>query len=176
LPGVFLGTLLATFTAALLHEEIVRLTVGIIAILFVASRLGAPWLERHLPKPNAASGVFWGTVGGFTSTIANAGAPAFQIQVLPQKLPMLTFIGTNTIYFAVTNSLKWPSYWVLGQVTRENMIAGAALIPLAIATNFLGVWLVRRVSTVTFYRIAYVLMLAIGVTLVRSALIQMGWL
>ena len=58
LPGVFLGTLLATFTAALLHEEIVRLTVGIIAILFVASRLGAPWLERHLPKPNAASGVF----------------------------------------------------------------------------------------------------------------------
>jgi hypothetical protein len=47
---------------------------------------------------------------------------------------------------------------------------------LAIATNFFGVWLVRRVSTVTFYRIAYVLMLAIGVALVRSAAMELGWL
>jgi uncharacterized membrane protein YfcA len=176
LPGVLFGVLLATLTAAWLHEEVVRLAVGIIAILFVASRIGAPWLERHLPKPNAASGVFWGAVGGFTSTIANAGAPAFQIHMLPQKLPMMTFVGTNTIYFAITNVLKWPSYWTLGQVTWENMTAGAALIPLAIATNFFGVWLLRQVSIVTFYRIAYVLMLAIGVALVRSAAIQMGWL
>ena len=176
LPGVALGVLLATLTAASLREEYVRLAVGIIAILFVASRIGAPWIERHLPKPTAASGVFWGAVGGFASTIANAGAPAFQIHVLPQKLPMLTFVGTNTIYFAVTNSLKWPSYWTLGQITWENMTAGAALIPLAIATNFFGVWLVRRVSTVTFYRIAYALMLAIGIALVRSALVEIGWL
>jgi hypothetical protein len=56
------------------------------------------------------------------------------------------------------------------------MSAGAALIPLAIATNFFGVWLVRRVSTVTFYRIAYVLMLGVGLALVRSAAIDLGWL
>lgn len=176
IPGAGLGILIATFTAAWLHEEYVRLTVGIIAILFVALRLTERWIERHLPRPNRASGVFWGTVAGFTSAIANAGSPPFQIHMLPQKLPMMTFVGTTAIYFAASNSMKWPSYWALGQVTWENMTAGAALIPLAVATNFLGVWLVRRVPTVIFYRIAYVLMLAIGVTLVRSALVQMGWL
>jgi uncharacterized membrane protein YfcA len=176
IPGAALGIVIATLTAAWLHEEYVRLTVGVIAILFVASRWAAPWLERHLPKPNAASGIFWGAVAGFTSAIANAGSPPFQIHMLPQKLPMMTFVGTTAVYFAASNAMKWPSYWALGQITRENMTAGAALIPLAVATNFLGVWLVRRVPTVTFYRIAYVLMLAIGIALVRSAAVEMGWL
>jgi uncharacterized membrane protein YfcA len=175
LPGAALGVLIATFAAAYLHEDVVRLTVGLIVLLFVASRLGARWLERHLPKPNAASGVFWGTVAGFTSAIANAGSPPVQIHLLPQKLPVMTYVGTTSIYFAISNAMKIPSYWSLGQLTAENLTAGVALVPLAIATNFFGVWLLRRVPTETFYRIAYVLMLAIGLALVRSGLKEMGW-
>ena len=53
---------------------------------------------------------------------------------------------------------------------------GAAMIPLAIATNFLGVWMLKRVPHDAFYRIAYVLMLALGVMLVRSAIVDMGWI
>jgi uncharacterized membrane protein YfcA len=176
LPGAALGVLIATFAAAYLREDVVRLTVGLIVILFVASRLTARWLEQHLPQPNTTSGVFWGTVAGFTSAIANAGSPPVQIHLLPQKLPVLTYVGTTSIYFAISNAMKIPSYWTLGQLTVENISTGLLLVPLAVATNFLGVWLLRRVPHDTFYRIAYVLMTAIGLALIRSGLVEMGWL
>jgi uncharacterized membrane protein YfcA len=176
LPGAVIGVIIATLTAAVLHEDVVRLTVGLITILFVVSRLAAPWIERHLPAPGNASGVFWGAVAGFTSAIANAGSPPVQIHLLPQKLPVMTYVGTTSIYFWISNAMKIPSYWSLGQLTWENISTGLLLVPLAVATNFLGVWMLRRVPHDTFYRIAYVLMTAIGLALVRSGLVQMGWL
>jgi uncharacterized membrane protein YfcA len=72
--------------------------------------------------------------------------------------------------------MKIPSYWSLGQLTWENISTGLLLVPLAVATNFLGVWMLRRVPHDTFYRIAYVLMTAIGLALIRSGLQEMGWL
>jgi uncharacterized membrane protein YfcA len=71
--------------------------------------------------------------------------------------------------------MKIPSYFALGQLTPVNLGIGAAMIPLAIATNFLGVWMLKRVPHDAFYRIAYVLMLALGVMLVRSAVVDLGW-
>jgi hypothetical protein len=169
IPAAVAGAALATLTAAAVPPEAVKLAVGIIALLFVASRVAAPWLERHLPKPGVISGVVWGVAAGFTSTLANAGAPPYQIHMLPQRLPKLTFVGTTAIYFGATNLLKVPSYFVLGQLTWTNLSIGLALVPLAAASNMLGVYLVRRVSIEAFYRIAYVLILLLGLELVRSA-------
>jgi hypothetical protein len=169
IPGTVAGAALATLTAAAISPEAVKLAVGLIALLFVASRATAPWLERHLPKPGIVSGVVWGTAAGFASTLANAGSPPYQIHMLPQRLPKMTFVGTTALYFAATNLLKVPSYFVLGQLTWTNLSIGLALVPLAAATNMLGVYLVRRISMEAFYRVAYVLILLIGLELVRSA-------
>jgi len=169
IPGAIAGAVLATLTAAAVSPEAVKLAVGVIALLFVASRAAAPWLERHLPKPGVISGVVWGMAAGFTSTLANAGSPPYQIHMLPQRLPKMTFVGTTALYFAATNLLKVPAYFALGQLTWANLSVGLALVPLAAATNMLGVYLVRRVSMEAFYRIAYVLILLIGLELVRSA-------
>jgi hypothetical protein len=46
---------------------------------------------------------------------------------------------------------------------------GLALVPLAIVTNMLGVYLLRRVPVELFYRIAYGLILVIGLELIRSS-------
>jgi uncharacterized membrane protein YfcA len=54
---------------------------------------------------------------------------------------------------------------MLGQFTARNLSTSVALLPIAIAANFAGVWLVRRTPTEIFYRIAYVLLLMISVTL-----------
>jgi uncharacterized protein len=40
------------------------------------------------------------------------------------------------------------------------------LVPLAVATNFLGIWLVRITPTRIFYRIAYVLVFLISLALI----------
>ncbi len=111
-------------------------------------------------------GVFWGALSGFTSTLVQAGSPPFQIHMLPQRLDKLTLVGTTVIFFAVLNWMKVIPYLALGQFSARNIATSAALLPLAVATNFLGIWLVRKTPTEQFYRIAYVLMLSISIALV----------
>ena len=90
------------------------------------------------------------------------GAPPFQIHMLPQRLDKLTLVGTTVIFFTVLNWMKVAPYFALGQFSARNLATSAILLPLAVATNFLGIWLVRITPTDRFYRIAYVLMLLIG--------------
>ena len=127
-----------------MSAEAIRLAVGLIAIFFVLSRLATRWIEHHLPKPGIASGVFWGPSRASPRRWPMPASPPYQIHVLPQRLPKLTFVGTTSLYFAATNVLRIPSYFALGQLTWANLSVGLALVPLAIATNFLGVWLVQR--------------------------------
>jgi hypothetical protein len=44
----------------------------------------------------------------------------------------------------------------------------AAIIPLAIASNYFGVWLVRVTPEALFYRISYVLVFLLGAELTRQ--------
>ena len=61
--------------------------------------------------------------------------------------------------------MKIVPYFMLGQFTAPNLSTSLALLPIAIAANFAGIWLVRHTPTDIFYRIAYALLLAISVTL-----------
>jgi uncharacterized protein len=49
-----------------------------------------------------------------------------------------------------------------------TLAASAMLLPVAIAANFLGIWLVRRTPTELFYQIAYVLVFLISLELIRG--------
>lgn len=175
LPGVAVGAVLAWLFAASWSVAMLRVAVGSLAMLFIISRIAGPWLDRHIPKPNAKSGLVLGVIAGFASTLANAGGPAYQIHMLPQKLPPLTFVGTTTMFFAFSNVVKIPAYAALGTLTLENLSIGVALVPLAVATNFLGVWLLKRVPMEMFYRIAYVLIFLVSVELIRGGVIGLLW-
>ena len=101
--------------------------------------------------------------------IANAGGPPFQIYVLPQRLPRDVFVGTGVLFFALVNWIKVPPYIALGQFTRDNLATSVALFPLAIASTWAGVLLVRRVSGERFYTIIYVLLTMVGLKLIWNA-------
>ena len=98
--------------------------------------------------------------------LVNVGAPPYQIHILPQKLDKLTFVGTTVIFFAFLNLMKITPYFLLGQFSPRNFATSAALLPLAVAANYFGIWLVRRTPTEPFYRITYFLMLAISLALI----------
>jgi uncharacterized membrane protein YfcA len=89
--------------------------------------------------------------------------------VLPKNLPAQILVGTNAVFFAAINWLKVPAYVALGQFTRENLLAAAALTPLAIISTLVGVWLVRRIDPERFYTIIYVLMILVGAQLLFKA-------
>src|ERR1700712_517741 len=96
-------------------------------------------------------GSLFGVASGFTSQIAHAGSPPFQMWVLPRRLPRDTLVGTTAIAFATMNWMKVPAYAALGQFTRANLIATAALMPFALAATLAGVALVRRIDAARFY-------------------------
>jgi uncharacterized membrane protein YfcA len=90
--------------------------------------------------------------------------------VLPKQLPPATLAGTTAIYFAVLNWLKVPAYLALGQFTSENLATALALAPVAIASTFAGVWLVKRVQAERFYVLIYVLLILVGTQLAWQGL------
>src|ERR1044071_293811 len=171
LPAMFAGMFVAWLLAASLSAAHIRLAIGLIAALFVLRHWTAGRFERWIPKPSVATGIVFGAVGGVTTMLANAGGPAWQIHLLPQKLEKLPYIGTVSILFAASNFVKIPGFATLGYVTAENMLVGFAMVPIAVASNYLGIWAVRKVSTEAFFRIAYVLMFVIAVELMRSSII-----
>ena len=130
--------------------------------------------QRLAPTPNALTAVLFGTLGGFTTMLANAGGPVWQMHLLPQQLDKLNYVGTFGLLFAASDILKVPALGALGQLTAENLTVGMLLVPVAVIANYAGIWLVRRTPAELFFRSAYVLMFAIAVELIRSALTQ--WL
>ena len=168
LGGAVVGILAGYLLAARVSEAAVTLSVGVLSIAFAVRRL---ILERRAkaPRPTEADlprGLFWGALTGFTSMIAHAGGPTFQIYVMPQRLARDVFVGTGAVVFAIVNWIKVPPYLALGQFTPENLWTAAALFPVAVATTWAGVWLVRRVPGERFYTIVYSLLVLVGLRLV----------
>ena len=170
IPASLIGIVAGWLMASHVSEAMVRLAVGMISIGFVIYMVWRARSEKPAPvEPEVAPGVFWGSLAGFTSFVSHAGAPPFQVYVMPQNLPPLVFAGTGTMFFAAANILKVPPYFALGQFSKENLMTSASLFPLAILATFAGVWLVRRVPADRFYNIVLILTFLVGVKLVWDA-------
>ncbi|KAB0268952.1 sulfite exporter TauE/SafE family protein [Microvirga brassicacearum] len=168
LPAAVVGILIGYLWAAEVSDAAVRLSLGIISVTFAVRRLV---LERGSnevapTKADLPRGLFWGAVCGFTSMIAHAGGPPFQIYVMPQRLPQTIFVGTGAVVFGIINWMKVPPYIALGQISAENLTTAAALFPVGIAATYAGVWLVRRISGRVFYTSVYALLVLVGAKLV----------
>jgi uncharacterized protein len=169
LPGSLIGIGAGWALAAYVSDSHVRLALGLITLAFVLNVwFGAE--NKIATRPSAASGVIWGSLSGFTSMITHAGAPPFQMHMLPQRLDRIVFAATAGVFFAAVNAIKVLPYFMLGQFSTENLATSAVLFPFAIATNLLGIWLVRVMPTEWFYRIVYILVFLISLELIRGGL------
>jgi uncharacterized membrane protein YfcA len=175
IPGACFGIALGYALAAYVSDAAVLLAVGVISFVFAARQW---WMSRKGPppqaKPSVAGGWLWGGISGFTSMIIHAGGPPFQVYTLPQRLPPLVYAGTSSIYFAIINWIKVAPYFALGQFTNENMLTALVLFPVAIASTFAGVQLVRRVSAERFYALIYALLAVIGAKLIWDGVAALG--
>lgn len=172
IPGSIVGIVLGYLLAAMVSTEAVLGCVGVVSITFGLYRL---WIERGGSVISSRSlpdwtGSFFGIAAGFTSQVAHAGGPPYQIWVMPRRLPRDTLVGTTAIFFGITNWVKLPAYLALGQFTAENLWTTAILMPVAILSTFAGVKLVRRVSAERFYTVIYGLMILVGARLLWDAL------
>ena len=94
IPWAAVGIVAGYLLAAKVSATAVLGTLGAISILFAAYRL---WIARggRVPTPSnppTALGAVLGIAAGFTSQVAHAGQPPFQMWVLPQRLPPETIV------------------------------------------------------------------------------------
>src|SRR5208282_3502446 len=98
IPASMIGVALGWLLAARVTDDAVGLAVGMISIAFVLYMLIRDRLGRApVEKPGVPTGVLWGSLAGFTSFISHAGAPPFQVYVMPQYLKPRVFAGTATM-------------------------------------------------------------------------------
>jgi uncharacterized protein len=175
MPGAILGIGAGWLTASLVTADMVRLSVGAVAFVFVLR-----WVFQqirhgsgHVAQRNPVLAAFWGTVAGFTSFVAHVGGPPFQVYALPLRLDPKVLTGTSVIFFAVTNALKLIPYFALGQFDGTNLAASVALMPIAPLATLAGAWLVRRMRPEVFYPFTYATVALIAVKLLWDGAVQL---
>ena len=171
MPGGLIGLGAGWALAAYVTPNEVKLLVGLIAIAFVL-RMATHKLagQTALAGENAVSATFWAGLAGFTSFVAHAGAPPYQVYALRLGHSPAVYTATNTVFFATTNVLKLVPYFMLGQFDASNLSTSAVLAPLAIVATMAGVWLTKRISPKIFYPMMYVIVALIGAKLVYDGL------
>ena len=166
LPGAVTGIAIGWATSAIVSDHMVLLLIGIISLVFILDA-AFPIRKKIIGKPPSKPwGVFWGGVAGFTSFVAHAGGPPFQVYVLPQRLSPSVFAATTAWFFAIVNTVKLIPYFFLGQLSVANLEISALLVPVAISGILVGIFLVRRISVELFYKLAYVLVFLLSFKLI----------
>lgn len=174
-PAGLAGVLVGWATAAWLPDRLIGLLIGLMGLAFCIQVWVKAWLQRgkgeapaRIPPP--AHGVFWGMLSGFTSFVSHAGAPPFQVYVLPQRLPKLVFAGTSTILFAAINAAKIIPYQQLRPYQWADLQTVAWLVPAALVGTVIGAWATRRMDTTWFFRTVQFGLLAVSLKLIRDYL------
>lgn len=168
LPGAILGIGLGYLSAEYLNDDLMRLMVGAISLLFGLQSLVS--LRGAAREHGLASGSVFGALSGFTSFSIHAGGPPFSMYLMPKGLPPLLYAGTAGIFFAVVNFVKLVPYWALDQLVLDNLVLSLVLMPLAPVGVALGHRLVRRSQADFYYRVISVLLVVLGVVLIGRAL------
>ena len=173
LPAAVLGIAVGGLTAAVTPEGLVRLIVGVVALAFVLRSVW-PASTGAARTPSRASAWFWGAVAGFTSFVAHAGGPPYQVHTLPLRLDPRVYTGTAVIFFAVVNVVKVLPYAALGQLDARTLLSAAVLLPVAAVAVLIGAALVRRMRPAVFYPFMLAMVALVGLRLVYDGLRGLG--
>lgn len=170
-PAAAFGIAFGWATASITSEAVVTILVGVIGLTYCIDAVLKA--RRNLPpRPaNVPRGLFWGSITGFTSFVSHAGAPPYQMYVLPQRLEKMVYAGTSTIIFAIINLLKLPPYWFLGQVNLDSLEIAAKLAPIAIIGAYVGFRLTKILPEKIFFRIVEVALFLVSLKLIYDGFV-----
>ncbi len=170
-PAGLVGMSLAWLLAGQTNDMAVRFVTGLVGLFFVALRMHGRIKGKVKARPaDIPRGLFWGSIAGFTSFVAHAGGPPFQVYTLPQQLPKMTFAGTATILFAIINLAKLPPYMALGLLDWGDMSVVAWLAPVSLLGAYCGYRLALVLPERLFFILVEAALFVISVKLIYDSL------
>ena len=119
IPPAIFGIAIGALTFKYSSDDSIRIIIGTIAILFILFSI----IQKNdfFIKPTKAKGIFWSSVGGYTSFIIHSGGTPINFYLLPQKLNKTIYVGTFTLVFFIINSIKLVPYYFLNQLIISNL-------------------------------------------------------
>lgn len=99
----------------------------------------------------------YGSLGGFTTMVANAAGPVMSMYFLAARFPVKAFLGTAAWFFAAVNIAKLPFSISLGIITPSSLLMDLLLVPLVLIGGLAGLLLATRMSQQLFERVVIVL-------------------
>ena len=172
--GYVLG--MAFFVAIGAADGVLETTIGVIVLVIVALQVWRMWRGRP-DRAGATSGgtsaAPYGTIGGFTTFVANAAGPVINTYLIRSDLPKHEMVGTSAWLYFVVNVSKIPFYlalaaWSAGGpfFTAESLLFDLAVVPAIVAGVFAGRALFHRIPQRTFTIVVLVLSAAGALELV----------
>lgn len=135
-PPVLIGLLAGSATLWALSSGQLRTLIGVILLLLTAGTMLLMRSEQHQSArfaQNTPARWFYGSLGGFTTMVANAGGPPMTLYFLASGMTMTRFLGTQAYFFFVVNLLKVPFQYGLGLYSPPSLgTAATLLLPLLV--------------------------------------------
>jgi uncharacterized membrane protein YfcA len=173
LPGALLGIALGYFLADTMNESLMRLLVGVVAMVFGLQSLFG-WLSTLGREHERFAATFFGALSGFTSFSIHAGGPPLTMYLLPKQLAPMLYAGTAGLFFAAVNLTKMPLYFALGQFSSQTLWYSLALVPFAPVGVLIGRQLVRLSNPRIYYRVISLFLVLVGLKLMYDGWTQWG--
>lgn len=178
-PTVVGGVLLGVLFLALADDDGVRRVIGLILLLVIAVTLARRWREARTPDGTPPAGTApghptgrwltrgYGTLGGFTTMVANAGGPVMSMYFIASRFPIKRVLGTSAWFFAIVNLAKVPFSIGLGLITGPSLLLDLVLIPVVLIGALGGRWLAGRIPQRVFERLVVLLTIGGALNLLR---------
>jgi uncharacterized protein len=157
-PAVIAGILLGVLFLAFADDAWVKRTIGVILLAVIAitlfrRRMGAQVGEDG---PHRVAAATYGTLGGFTTMVANAAGPVMSMYFLAARFPVKEFLGTAAWFFAIVNLSKVPFSIGLGLITVPGLLLDLVLVPAVVIGALAGRWLAGRLDQTLFERLVII--------------------
>lgn len=149
--GVLVGVVFLFFADDLwVKRSIGVILLAVIAITLLRRRFGAVVSDAG---PHRVAAATYGTLGGFTTMVANAAGPVMSMYFLAARFEVKAFLGTAAWFFAIVNLFKVPFSIGIGIVTVPGLLIDLVLVPLVVVAALLGRWLADRMPQSVFEKL-----------------------
>ncbi|SFS13307.1 hypothetical protein SAMN04487846_2651 [Microbacterium sp. cf046] len=157
-PAVIAGILVGVLFLFFADDVWVKKSIGVILLVVIAvtlfrRRMGGPVADEG---PHRLAAATYGTLGGFTTMVANAAGPVMSMYFLAMRFPVKEFLGTAAWFFAIVNISKVPFSIGLGLITVPGLLIDLVLVPLVVGGALLGRWLAGRMNQTLFERLVVI--------------------
>ncbi|UBH06650.1 UPF0721 transmembrane protein [Leucobacter sp. Psy1] len=151
-PAVLVGLLAGVVFLALVDDAWVRRVIGVVLLVLVAITIWRRATRRGSSEVGLFGRLSYGSLGGFTTMVANAGGPVMSMYFLAARMPVQTFLGTAAWFFAIINLTKVPFSIGLGLITPGTLLMDLLLVPALLVGALCGRWIAGRISQRLFER------------------------